>query len=75
MAAGAGDRSARGGASGPRGLRDEGRGRTGDGAKSEGRRGLSDEASDAEKEGDGMTVGRGGGEKINADGVAMGHAR
>ena len=56
-AVGAGGRSARGGASGRKGLREEGRGGTWEGAKSEGWSGRSDESLDAETEENRMPTG------------------
>ena len=52
--AGDGGRSARGGASGRKGPWEEGRGRTGEGDKSEGWSGGRDKALDTETEEDGM---------------------
>ena len=60
LAAGAGVTSVRGGASGRRGLREEGRGGTGEGAESQGWSGRSDKALEAETEEDRMTAGEQG---------------
>ena len=60
LAARAEGRSLRGGASGRRGPREEGRGGTGEGAESKGWSGGSDEKLDAETEEDGMPVGEQG---------------
>ena len=61
LAARARGRSARGGASDRRGLREVGRSGTGEGVESEGWSGRSNNASDAETEDDGMPTREQGG--------------